>query len=317
MIRFPKICFEGEGGAGGSGGASAEAGAAAGAGAEGAGAAGAGSEGAGAAAAGAETTWASGLAPEAQQLAKAKGWKDVGAVMTSYAELEKLVGADKIALPGKDAKPEDFAAIYDKLGRPESADKYDLGDFKVPEAWDQDGVKAMLAGMHEDGLNSRQVQGVMKRYGAFIDGAEKARAENGEKVAQASKAALVKEWGGEFAANMDFANIAAKQFLGEDLDTVRNLRLADGSVLGDNAAYVRAFARVGKAIAEPSTLAGLGSTTGFASTPGAAKAELDKLNADESFQKALRDAAHPEHDAAVRRRTRLYAAAFPEVEKNG
>ncbi len=317
MIRFPKICFEGEGAAGGSSGANtAGSGDAAGArGTAGSGAASQGDASGAAGSAAAEASWSSALAPEAQQLVKTKGWKDVGAMAASYAELEKLVGVDKVALPGKDAKPEEFAAIYDKLGRPESPEKYDLGDFKVPEAWDQEAVKATLAGMHADGLNSRQVQGVMKRYGEFIAGAEAALAANGEKVAAASKQTLEKEWGAEFRANMDLANIAAQQFLGDDLETVRNLRLADGSLLGDNAAYVRAFANVGKAIAEPSTLAGLGSMTGFAGTPASAKAELEKLNGDDGFKKALLDAAHPEHEAAVRRRTRLFAVAYPEGGK--
>lgn len=314
MIRFPKICFEGEGGGSGGGDSGAPAAAAPATPASAAPAPGAPGTPATPSAA-AETSWSSTLAPEAQQLVKTKGWKDVGAAIASYAELEKLVGVDKVALPGKDAKPEEFAAIYDKLGRPESPDKYDLGDFKVPQQWDQDAVKAMLAGMHADGLNSRQVQGQMKRYGEFISGVERALAENGEKVAAASEKALKTEWGADFRANMDLANIAAQQFLGDDLDTVRNLKLADGSLLGDNAAYVRAFARVGQAIAEPSSLAGLGSMTGFAGTPASAKAELEKLNSDEKFQAALRDAAHPEHDAAVRRRTRLYAAAFPEGGK--
>lgn len=325
MIKFPRVCFspEGDGGqaADGAGAGVADA-AAAGStsGAEGVGASGAAAA-AGDAGQGAQTAADpfGGLSAEAQHLAKTKGWKSPNDIVTSYANLEKLVGADKVALPGKDAKPEEFAAIYDKLGRPETPDKYDLGDFKVPEGlpWDIEGQKAMIAGMHARGLNSQQVQGQLKDYAAWAGQIQKSRDDAAEKAPKLTTAALQKEWGADFAANMDAANVAAKEFLGDDLEAVRHLRLEDGTLLGDNLLYLRGFANVGKLMSEPTNLAGLGSTSGFRGTPAAAKGELETLKSDQNFQKALTDAAHPEHEAAVQRQTRLYAAAYPEQPKNG
>ena len=46
----------------------------------------------------------------------------------SYLHSQKLVGADKIPVPNKMATDEDWNAVYERLGRPQSPDgyKYDL-----------------------------------------------------------------------------------------------------------------------------------------------------------------------------------------------
>ena len=45
-------------------------------------------------------------------LIETKKWSDPGAVLTSYSELEKMVGQDKFVNSGKDATPEDYRKIY-------------------------------------------------------------------------------------------------------------------------------------------------------------------------------------------------------------
>ena len=70
--------------------------------------------------------WRDTLPDDLKPMATAKGWRSPAEALKSYVHLERLVGADKIALPAKDAhgnrdwsKWEGWAAI----GRPEAADR--------------------------------------------------------------------------------------------------------------------------------------------------------------------------------------------------
>ncbi len=78
-----------------------------------------------------------GLDAHLGQLVAQKGWRSAKDVLTSYQNLERLVGADKLALPARDAGPEAWAPVWEKLGRPTDATGY---SFAAPHegAYDQD-----------------------------------------------------------------------------------------------------------------------------------------------------------------------------------
>ena len=53
-------------------------------------------------------------------------YKDINGMAKSLINAQKMVGADKVAIPGSWATEDDWSQVYSKLGRPETADKYDL-----------------------------------------------------------------------------------------------------------------------------------------------------------------------------------------------
>src|SRR5947209_19762841 len=73
--------------------------------------------------------WRAGLDPAIAKDPSLASIKDVGALAKGYIEGQKFVGGS-IRLPNDKMKPEEtekaWNDIYGKLGRPESADKYDL-----------------------------------------------------------------------------------------------------------------------------------------------------------------------------------------------
>ena len=91
---------------------------------------------------------------------ESKKWGDVGDVLKSYTNLEKLKGTPPekvLTIPDSD-DPEEWSKVYDKLGRPESPDKY---EFKAPEGMPE--VDDALLGdfkkfAHDKGLSDRQFQ---------------------------------------------------------------------------------------------------------------------------------------------------------------
>lgn len=258
------------------------------------------------------TDWTASLEPDLRGLVTTKGWKHPGEAIKSYAHLERLVGVDKIPIPGKDAKPEDWDVVYSRLGRPESPDKYDLGDFKPPEGleWSEDSQKAMLAEMHASGLSTGQAKRLIARYAEDA----KARADSfRQKVAehaQQSEAALRKAWGTAFEHNMDVANRAFKLAAGPHLEALNALRIADGTFIANNPLMVQAFANLGKMMEEHKMI-GDGQRSPVMD-PESAKAEIARMHGDPQQMKVLNDKSHPEYAQAVAKRDRLYQMAYPE-----
>ena len=82
--------------------------------------------------------------------------QDVGALAKSYVNAQSMIGADKLAIPGKHATDDDWSDVYAKLGRPDSPDAYELNN-QVPE-----GVELSQTGTGAAG----QIQRPARRYDA-------------------------------------------------------------------------------------------------------------------------------------------------------
>ena len=311
----------GGGGAGaGAGGAGAGGAGAGGAGA-GAGGAGVGGAGAGGGDAGGQTggapSWDAALDPAQRQLAQTKGWKTPADVLRDYGQLEGLVGRDKVALPGKDGKPEDWAKVWNALGRPESPDKYDLGDFKPPEGlpWNNDAQTAMLTKLHARGLTNDQVRGVLADYAETQGGAWQTSQASAAKFADQAEGELRRDWGKAYDANVEFANRAIRSAFGDDLPAMKHVRLADGTYLLDNPKIAKAFARLGESLGEDSDLAGArgnGGGGGMIRTPSQAKTEIDRIRAEAVVdpKHPYVNRSHPEFKAMQQRMNELHSLAF-------
>jgi hypothetical protein len=260
-------------------------------------------------------SWDASLDPNYRTLVQAKGWKSPADVLRDYSQLEGTLGQNKVAVPGKDAKPEDWDGVYNALGRPESPDKYDLGDFKPPEGlpWDGEAQKAMLAEMHAAGLNSTQAQRLLKKYGEMQGGSYQAMQGNAAAFVEQATQQLRKDWGNAYDANLELANRAVKRAFGDELDSVKQLRMADGTFMLDNPAIAKAFARVGGAWSEDSDLPGGRSGGGSAAirTPDQAKAEISRIRSEAASdpKHPYVNRQHPEFKALQGRMNELYVLA--------
>lgn len=311
FLRAPEGGDGGAGAGAGAGGASgAGAGDAAGAGAAGAGANGAngagdgGANGAGAAGAGAGGDWTTALSPELRTLATTKGWKGPADALASYANLEKVVGLDKVPLPAKNEKGERDWSKFDwtGIGRPETPEAYQFndGEAKVDAGMD----KWFRAKAHGYGLNPWQAQGLRAEWNEFA--AELGQAQHAAAVAEAEAAegALKTELGQAFDAKMDLANRLIAQEGGPEL--VAELKK---SGLGRNANLIKFVMKLAGQYAEDGLLDGE-RPAGGALTPAEATAAIAALEGDEGTRKILMDKSHPEYAALVAKRSRLYALAY-------
>lgn len=191
--------------------------------------------------------WRSSLSEDLRAEKSLESFKDINGLAKSYIETKRMVGERQggITLPKPDAKPEEWAAFYGKLGRPDSPDKYELA---VPEnlpaglAWQPDLEKSWRQTAHGLGLTPQQFKAVTDFYNAHrlqeLDGAT---AQLGEERGKA-EADLEKRWGPRFGPmfkrNVDLAVRTINKVFDGDPDLIA----AAMEAKGNNTAWVRGLA---------------------------------------------------------------------------
>ncbi len=236
---------------------------------------------------------------------------DVPALAKSYVNAQSMIGADKIAIPGNWATEDDWSVVYDKLGRPESPDQYDLQVNNLPEGQEADAdlMKWYAETVHNVGLTPNQAQKLFDAYNVMsvgrgdINQADvQARVDDGVKQ-------LRSEYGKAFEQRLDSANAMLDQFGAKG---ITELQMADGTQLGDHPQVVKALIDVASYIKTnmgEDTL--VGDKTSVVMTPEEAQNKINEMQAQDS---PYWDAKHPQHDFFVQEVARLMEYVVPEDE---
>jgi hypothetical protein len=215
----------------------------------------------------------------------------------SYLHSQKLVGADKIPVPNKMATDEDWKAVYDRLGRPETPDgyKYDLPkETKLEEST----LKAFSEEAHKLGLLPKQAEGIINYYNSIAEQTEQAATVNEEAARAEAEVELRKEYGPAYDLKIAQARNLATNTFGQDF--LRDTKLADGSVLGNHPQVVRAFANLASQMSEDGIVQGEATS---AMTVKEIDGEIESLTQPGS---AYWDKTHINHRKAVGEVQRLY-----------
>jgi len=153
-----------------------------------------------------DAPWYSTLPTEQHALIQTKGWKDAGAVVESYTNLEKLLGADRagrtVTIPTDKSTPEEIAAFHTKLGVPDKAEGYEI---KIAEGVDPTFSKMMAAAMKDAGIP----KGAGEKLAAVYQQQEAAATTAFLAQSDADMRALQTEWGADFDAKLETAGRGA------------------------------------------------------------------------------------------------------------
>jgi len=230
------------------------------------------------------------LIPESFKEEKSlQNFKNMEDFVKSYLHSQKLVGANKIPVPNKHATDEDWAEVYNKLGRPETPDGYEYS-FKEDEI-DQEQLKGFNETAHKLGLLPKQAESLIKYYNE-MNAAQLAQSEEQADVKQMeTEAELKKEYGPQFHKRLDQAKKLATNSLGEDF--LNNTILKDGSRLGDNLNIIKAFSELADKLSEDEIVKGEGSSY---MTANEIEKEIAELTEPGS---AYWDKTHPNHQRSV------------------
>jgi hypothetical protein len=219
-----------------------------------------------------------------------RNFTDPASLAKSYVHAQRMIGADKIPLPGKSATDEDWANVWARLGRPQAPSEYDVKFDGIPFADSE--IEGFRQSAFEAGLNNRQVERMAKFLQETVTGADASRSEMTEKAVYAAEQELRQEFGQAFEQRMALAYNAATQLLG-DASLLDEVQLSDGRMLGDHPQVVRMFAKLAEQIGEDKLL---GETSELIMTPQEANQRITEMTRRDS---PYWDKLHPEHDTYV------------------
>lgn len=249
------------------------------------------------------STWTTGLDEETRGFVELRQWKDPGALVKSYRDLEKLKGMPPerlAAIPDKADDADGWNALYAKLGRPDSPDKYEI--VMPSEGGDEEFAKWARGAFHELGITGAQARALTEKWNEYAGQRMGADTESVKAEYAKEQEALKKEWGASYEQNLSAVKMAATQ-LGipkEQLDALEGA-LGYGGLM-------RHLLTVGTKLGEDSFVNGDGGKASFGLTPAGAKAKLSELRADSGFADRLIKGDVKAKDEWER----LHKIAFPE-----
>ena len=196
--------------------------------------------------------WRAGLPQEVQDSPYMQGHAAFEALARDAIAQNRLVGMEKIARPGEESTSEDWDLFYDSMGRPESSEKYDLGEFTVPEgvAWDDGLQKGMLEDFHAAGLSSKQAEIVLEAYARRQGEAHASHSEELQQERKQSQDALRDSWGKAYDQRERVAGATFQMIFGNNAEAMTQVVLPDGQLFGNHPAVIEAMWGVGSKMHE-------------------------------------------------------------------
>jgi hypothetical protein len=249
--------------------------------------------------------WRSALPEDIRDNPSFAKFNDVTSLASSYVNLQSHLGRDKIAKPVTDS---DWDDVYEFLGRPESADKYEI---ELPEGlpdeiasqFNDEKLSSFKQEAHKLGLNAEQVKRLVAWQAGNMSKQHEAYKGIIDQSMEQGESALRQEWGRAYDQNLGFARKAFVEYGGDALAAKM-----ESSGLGNDPDVLKAFANIAKTTMADKDLAGPSSGTRMALTPEEARSEASTIMSHPAYT----DKRHPEHNSMVKKVQGLFAQAHPE-----
>ena len=209
----------------------------------------------------------------------------------SYLSAQRLVGANKVAIPNKMATDEDWEEVYSKLGRPSKPEDYKYSFSE--EDINPDQLKNFNETAHRIGLLPKQAERIIKFYNEMNTQAEVDNQKLFEEKQTVAMTDLKKEFGPTYTKRLDQAKKLATETLGNEM--LNNTVLKDGTRLGDSVEVIKAFSMLADKLSEDEIIKGEG--TGYQTASDIEK-EISELTEDGS---PYWNKTHPNHAKTVDR----------------
>lgn len=223
--------------------------------------------------------WYGSFDPDLKGYIETKGFpadeKGLSALASSYRNLEKHFGvpAEQLLKLPKDENDKDgWGKIYERLGRPEKPEGYQL---PTPEGDDGEYANFISKVMHDLGITKKQAQALAAKQNEFIGEMTKREVAAYQETIKTQDQALKSEWGPAYDKHVQIAKGAFAE-LGLKPEVVDAMEKAIGF-----AETMKFFHTIGSKIGEDKFVSAEGSP-GFAGamSPAAAAARIDAIKGD-------------------------------------
>ena len=237
--------------------------------------------------------WRGQLPEELREHAAFSNFSDDGAGMAAMAKTlagqHHLIGGEKLALPGKNAPAEAWEAFYQRLGRPDNPEGYELAmpkEFTAPEGYaeTEELKKGIATWAHEANLTPAQAKVIYQKVIEAGATDYRSRIQDAALEYEATQKAINDEFGLEKEARLAKAN----QLIGllPDNDQADFL-----NKYGNDITIIRLLDAVAQRMGEDSLVGGTNSA--MSSGVADAQRELDAITND--LDDPYHSNSHPEH----------------------
>ena len=193
------------------------------------------------------SSWKDSISEEFRKDPSIEKFTEIDALAKSYINATRMIGQDKIVIPTKNSSQEAWDEAYAKLGRPETADKYNLKIESDVVKMDENAIKSFAEQSHKLGLNNKQAEGILNFYKSNMEGtAQQAKIDTETAQSQAEQE-LRQEWGRDFDAKVQQAGALAKANINPE---VLDMTLSNGTRLGDHPEIIKGFAKIAGMMSE-------------------------------------------------------------------
>lgn len=240
-------------------------------------------------------SWLDGLEEEYKSNPLINKWESLNDFAKTHLNAQKLIGADKIAIPGKAATDEEWQSVYQRLGAPEDPQQYSL---EKADVFDENTFETFRNTAYEIGLSNKQAEKISNYFENQVREGQEVLAQRAEEARFNGEQELRQEFGQNFEKKLTQAQAAARTVIG-DTEVFDEIQLADGRKLGDHPAIIRTFSRMAEMLGEDGLVGE--PTEVVMSSQDAQKLIEEHMQPNTPFTVA----GHPGHDAAVAEVLRL------------
>ena len=216
---------------------------------------------------------------------------EIDALAKSYINATRMIGSDKVIVPNQNSNEDHWNEVYDKLGRPQSPDKYKFEIKSDVVPFEETSIKQFAENAHKLGLNNKQAQGILEFYKNNVEQSAKQSEINIKTAQEQSQQQLRQEWGRAYDEKLNKAKSIAQANFSKEL---LNTQLKDGTVLGDNPEIIKGFANIANLLSEDKII----STESESVNQGRdIQTEISKIMDDKSGP--YWNKSHPDHSKMV------------------
>ena len=216
---------------------------------------------------------------------------EIDALAKSYINATKMIGQDKLVIPNNNSTEDQWNEVYEKLGRPESADKYALDAKSETVSMDENAVKSFAEQSHKLGLNNKQAQGILEFYKNNMEGTAQQSKIDTETAQSQAEQELRQEWGRDFEGKVKQAGALAKANINPE---VLDMTLSNGTRLGDHPEIIKGFAKIAGMMSEDKIVS---TESENVDTVKDLESEIAAISNDRNGP--YWNKSHPDHDKAV------------------
>ncbi len=237
-----------------------------------------------------------------------KSFKDLPTVMKHVRSQAKMIGKNKIAVPGDDASDEEWDGVFKTMGMPDKPEDYKLAyDEKTPEDLQN---KENLAWYHQAARKYRllpwQAAGIFKDWNELNSVAYKKNLDDFNVSLETGMMQLKDKLGATFNEKMD----ASDSIIGavtRDMEGGDDLRQRLENDIRRDPRVAQVFIKLGEMISED-RMGLIQKQNAFGVSPSEAQSQIDDIKHDPAYL----DENHPKHKGLVDKMTTLHKILYPK-----